>query len=156
LTLYNYVADVPTTESDPDVASFSAKCEEQFLLYKEQRGIFQRSSVITNRRELQPHRWWQLYCNHLPELQSLAVRVLSQLASASICERNWSIHGMIHDKKRARLKPSRAIDLVFIHQTIRLRDSLQDPFYNVEPLPWMDSDETESDPANNSEDDDSE
>ena len=79
-----------------------------------------------------PYKWWQLYCNHLPELQSVAVRVLSQVGAASICERNWSVHGLIHSKERYSLNPNRAIQLVFIHQSIRLLENLNDPHWKDE------------------------
>jgi len=41
---------------------------------------------------------------HVPDLQKVAVRVLSQVSSASACERNWSTFDFIHSKKRNRLK----------------------------------------------------
>lgn len=39
-----------------------------------------------------------------PELQRLAIRVLSQTTSATNCERNWSTFSYIHTKTRNRLK----------------------------------------------------
>lgn len=38
-----------------------------------------------------------------PELQRLAIRVLSQTTSATNCERNWSTFSYIHTKTRNRL-----------------------------------------------------
>jgi hypothetical protein len=142
--------------TDDRVAAFAAKCESQYTEYTEQRHpIFKRPAVEKNRRDMSPAKWWQLYCNHLPELQSVAVRVLSQVGAASICERNWSIHGMVHSKKRASLNPDRGIKLVFIHQSIRLLDSLNDPTWKDEPIPW-ESGGSDSDPALDSEDQDDE
>ncbi|RVW68799.1 hypothetical protein CK203_062229 [Vitis vinifera] len=34
--------------------------------------------------------WWFMYGNHTPTLRRLAIKVLSQTASPSTCERNWS------------------------------------------------------------------
>jgi hypothetical protein len=130
---------------DPRVAQFAATCEQQYAEFKEHRHpTFKRPAVIQNRKQLPPHKWWQLYCNHIPELQSIAIRILSQVGAASICERNWSVHGMVHNKRRSRLKTARAIKLVFAHQTIRLIDSLNDPTWKDEPMPW--ADESSSNP----------
>ncbi len=136
--------------TDPRVGEFAAKCEAQYTEFKEQRHpIFKRSAVGHNRKELPPYKWWQLYCNHLPELQSVAIRVLSQVAAASICERNWSIHGMVHSKGRYSLQPQRAIKLVFNHQSLRLMDNLKDPNWKEEPIAWLD--ESSSNPDADSE-----
>ena len=51
--------------------------------------------------------------NQCPELQNLAVRVLSQTASSSEAERNWSLFGFIQDKKRYSLKASTMEKLVY-------------------------------------------
>ena len=55
-----------------------------------------------------------------PELQRVAVRVLSQVVSSSACERNWSHYDFIHDRKRNRLTADRAKDLVFVFSNGRL------------------------------------
>jgi hypothetical protein len=48
--------------------------------------------------------WWKHYGGKLPELQKLAVRVLSQTCSSSGCERNWSVFENILSKKGNRLE----------------------------------------------------
>lgn len=53
-------------------------------------------------------------------LQKLALKLLNQPASSSCCERNWSTYSFIHSKKRNKLTPERAEDLVFIHNNLRL------------------------------------
>jgi len=40
------------------------------------------------------------YGTSAPNLQQLAIRVLSQTCSSSGCERNWSMFEHIHSKKR--------------------------------------------------------
>jgi hypothetical protein len=54
--------------------------------------------------------WWRSYGARSPNLQKLAIRILSQTCSSSGCERNWSVFEKIHAKKRNRynfeLKPS--------------------------------------------------
>jgi hypothetical protein len=50
---------------------------------------------------------------------SLAMKLLSQPASSSCCERNWSTYSFIHSVKRNALTPARAEDLVFVHSNLR-------------------------------------
>ena len=56
--------------------------------------------------------WWREYGSQTFELQHVATRVLSMVASSGSCERNWSAYDFIHTKRRNRLKASRARDLV--------------------------------------------
>jgi len=55
---------------------------------------------------------------HVPELQKVAVRTLSQVTSASACERNWSTFDLIHTKKLNRLHCKRASGLLIRVLTI--------------------------------------
>lgn len=65
--------------------------------------------------------WWENYGAGTPNLQKIAIRVLSQPCSASGCERNWSVFESIHTKKRNRLSQKRLNDLVFVRYNLRLR-----------------------------------
>jgi hypothetical protein len=51
-------------------------------------------------------------------LQSLATHILSQVASSSLAERNWSTYGFIHSMKRNRLGLQKAEDLVYAHSNL--------------------------------------
>ena len=44
-------------------------------------------------------KWWFMYGNHIPTLRKLTIKVLSQTASSSTCERNWSTFILIHMKQ---------------------------------------------------------
>ncbi len=50
----------------------------------------------------------------------MAVRVLSMVSSAGACERNWSAYDSVHSKKRNRLDPDRAADLIYVFTNMRL------------------------------------
>jgi hypothetical protein len=65
--------------------------------------------------------WWMVYGTDAPTLRRLAVRILSQTASASGCERNWSTFNLVHSKRRNRLGTERLNDLVYVHYNMRLR-----------------------------------
>lgn len=82
--------------------------------------------------------------NQCPELQNLAVRVLSQTASSSEAERNWSLFGFIQDKKRYSLKASTMEKLVYIHTNTRLMDKITAVDYEEQTVEWGDCDEAGS------------
>jgi hypothetical protein len=50
-----------------------------------------------------------------PELALVGMRVVSQVISASSCERNWSAHGHIHSEIRNSLAPATTEKLVYIY-----------------------------------------
>jgi hypothetical protein len=61
------------------------------------------------------------YGTSAPNLQHLAIRVLSQTCSSSGCERNWSMFEHIHSKKINRLEHQRLNDLVYVHCNLKLK-----------------------------------
>ncbi|GJS99369.1 hAT dimerization domain, ribonuclease H-like domain protein [Tanacetum coccineum] len=52
--------------------------------------------------------------------RTLAFRLLGQPSSSSCVERNWSTYAFIHSLRRNKLTTSRAQDLVYIHNNLRL------------------------------------
>ena len=70
-----------------------------------------------------------------PELAKLAQRVTSMTFSAGACERNWSAYDFIHSKKRNKLTPQRANDLVFVFSNLRLMAKFKQPEKFAE---WVD------------------
>ena len=65
--------------------------------------------------------WWFIYGNHTPTLRRLAIKVLSQIASSSTCERNWSAFALIHRKQRNQLAYPRLQRLVFCYCNMKLK-----------------------------------
>ncbi|MCO5576163.1 hypothetical protein L7F22_029971 [Adiantum nelumboides] len=63
-------------------------------------------------QKLSPVTWWENYGTCTPKLQRLAIRILSQVSSASACERNWSTYDFIHSLKQNRRGHKKADDLV--------------------------------------------
>lgn len=61
-----------------------------------------------------------MFGNKVPNLQNIAVRILSKPSSASGCERNWSMFEHIHSKRRNRLAMQKLNHLVFVHYNLRL------------------------------------
>nr|XP_023915151.1 uncharacterized protein LOC112026694 [Quercus suber] len=79
--------------------------------------------------------WLEQFGLGAPDLQSFAIRVLSQCCSATGCERNWSTFEYVHSKKRNRLEHKRVNDLVFVHYNLRLRErNIQRNKYALDPI----------------------
>ena len=70
------------------------------------------------------HEWWELYGAELPELQRVAMKVLSKRSSACSVERLWSLFGRVWSDARASLGPRKARDLVMTGSNIRLKNKL--------------------------------
>ncbi len=77
-----------------------------------------------------------------PKLQSVAQKVLSQISCAFACKRNWSTYDFIHNKKRNRLRPDRANDLVEVFSNLRLISKVNNIEYEEQMVAW-DSEEEE-------------
>ncbi|XP_022031050.1 uncharacterized protein LOC110931990 [Helianthus annuus] len=97
---------------------------------------FGRSSAVASRNVTQPAEWWRLFGGDYPLMQKFVVRILSQTASSSGCERNWSVFEMIHTKKRNRLEHERLNDLVFVHYNLRLQNRLKYAKRSFDPVDY--------------------
>ena len=62
-----------------------------------------------------------MYGNQTPTLRNLAIKVLSQTASSSAYERNWSTFSLLHTKQRNRLAYPRLQQLVFCYYNMKLK-----------------------------------
>jgi hypothetical protein len=93
---------------------------EQFNLYQEGKGLFGSGMAQQSATRMAPHSWWKSYGAATPQLQQLAMKLLSQPASAAAAEQSWSEYDFVHSKKRNRLKSSVASKLVYVHSNMRL------------------------------------
>ncbi|XLU24295.1 hypothetical protein S245_060361, partial [Arachis hypogaea] len=99
----------------------NTKLTSEKRIYSNAEDDFGRQSALRERSTVMPDQWWESYGTGAPNLQKLAIRVLSQTCSSSGCERNWSIFEHIHTKKRNRLEHQKLNDLVFVHYNLRLQ-----------------------------------
>ncbi|XP_059650540.1 uncharacterized protein LOC132296346 [Cornus florida] len=119
---------------DQEVSSNRSKCFKQLFsnqddlrkvyieygAFSSGSGYFNESHVIDAKLYEEPISWWANHGSSTPMLQALAFKLLSQPASSSCCERNWSTYSLIQSIKRNRLTTSRAEDLVFVYCNLRL------------------------------------
>ncbi|RVW61035.1 hypothetical protein CK203_045824 [Vitis vinifera] len=105
---------------DPTTESLGQFGNELVLFRNAKRGFGDRAA-IASRSTMVPAEWWFMYGNQTPTLRKLAIKVLSQTASSSACERNWSTFALIHTKQRNRLAYPRLEQLVFCYYNMRLK-----------------------------------
>ena len=96
------------------------KINDEYGKFSGALGFFSEPHVLKGRVHQEPLSWWANYGSETPMLQSLAMKLLSQPASSSCCERNWSSFSNIQSVKRNKLASKRTEDLVFVHNNLRL------------------------------------
>ncbi|XP_023633848.1 uncharacterized protein LOC111829321 [Capsella rubella] len=108
----------------------------------EKQIVASKTQLFQELRTYREHEWWRYFGFDAPNLQKLAIRILSQTASSSGCERNWSVFERIHTKKRNRLEHQRLNDLVFVHYNLRLQHRLKRK-RSYDPVDYESIDKTE-------------
>ena len=130
----------------PDVVARVAAAERELSIFSDKDGAFTRPAVLINAKQMEPAKWWKMYGAHLPILSGIAATVLAQVVSASAAERNWSIYGEIKSEKRLGLSHAKADKLVYIHETLHLKEKLQMAGYKAKLAQWdSDSDSDDED-----------
>jgi len=91
------------------------------------------------------------------ELQESAVQILSQTASPSEAERNWSLFGFVQNDRCRSLKSETLEKMVFVNANTKLTDRVTDVCYEEPSDGWeleQDSEyaETETDDADSTSD----
>ncbi|KAH7681554.1 Ribonuclease H-like protein [Dioscorea alata] len=141
----------PKIEFDEEVTNGLYKCIERLIpnthiqdeimnelsLYKRAEGQFGNPMAIRARNTKSP---CNFFGNSTPNLQQLAIKILSLTCSVVGCERNWSVFENIHTKKRNRLEHQRLRNLVFVkyNQRLKARYDMQDV---IDPISLNDIDD---------------
>lgn len=119
------------------------KIMDEIRVYRDKLESFGREIALSSSKKTQPDEWWKLFGHSTPNLQKLAIRILSQTSSSSGCERNWSVFERIHTKKRNRLEHQRLNDLVYVHYNLRLKNRHFYKQKNYDPVDIESIDKTE-------------
>ncbi|CAH1453656.1 unnamed protein product [Lactuca virosa] len=93
---------------------------DEYAMFSMKSGPFEDLTSISKMATMEPKNWWVNFGAQTPFLQTLAFRLLGKPSSSSCAERNWSTYAFIHSLKRNKLTTSRAQDLVYIHNNLRL------------------------------------
>ncbi|XP_050262512.1 uncharacterized protein LOC126706963 [Quercus robur] len=108
------VLDYIGTKYDGD----KEKVIKETQYFRDRIGSFDRELALSTSTTTHPDEWWKLWGADAPNLQKLAIRILSQTSASSGCERCWSLFDQIHSKRRNRLEHQRLNDLVFVHHNL--------------------------------------
>ncbi|XP_075654754.1 uncharacterized protein LOC142624913 [Castanea sativa] len=119
------------------------KLVEELRLFREREQTFGTQLAQESAKTSQPDEWWKLFGSCAPTLQNFAIRILSQTAASSGCERNWSVFEQIHSKRRNRLEHQRFNDLVYVHYNYRLKERVKRKKFNFDPIDYASIDKTE-------------
>ncbi|XP_075659224.1 uncharacterized protein LOC142629126 [Castanea sativa] len=119
------------------------KLVEELRLFREREQTFGTQLAQESAKTSQPDEWWKLFGSCAPTLQKFAIRILSQTAASSGCERNWSAFEQIHSKRRNRLEHQRLNDLVYVHYNYRLKERVKRKKFNFDPIDYASIDKTE-------------
>ncbi|XP_075663117.1 uncharacterized protein LOC142632629 [Castanea sativa] len=119
------------------------KLVEELRLFREREQTFGTQLTQESAKTSQPDEWWKLFGSCAPTLQKFAIRILSQTAASSGCERNWSAFEQIHSKRRNRLEHQRLNDLVYVHYNYRLKERVKRKKFNFDPIDYASIDKTE-------------
>jgi hypothetical protein len=113
-----------------------AKVKEEYARFSSCSEDFNDPDSIHDRWSASPMTWWTNHRQSTPLLMSLAMKLLSQPALSSCCERNWSTYSFIYSVKRNALTPERAEDLVFVHTNMRHLSRRSDAYKSGETRMW--------------------
>ncbi|CAM8881132.1 unnamed protein product [Rhodiola kirilowii] len=111
-----------------------AKLTNEMRIFKNAEGDFGRQIAIHDRNTVMPDQWWELYGCDAPNLQKLAIRILSQTCSSSGCELNWSVFEHIHSIKCNRLVHQKLNARAYVRYNFRLHQRKQSMHKKYEPI----------------------
>ncbi|XP_020415442.1 uncharacterized protein LOC18782281 [Prunus persica] len=93
----------------------------EVINFRDCRKTFRTEMAIKSRKSIPLVEWWNLHGDSAPNLQKIAMLILSQIASSSACEQNWSTFSLIHTKQRNYLAYTRLEKIVFCYYNMKLK-----------------------------------
>ncbi|KAK2392436.1 hypothetical protein QL285_065796 [Trifolium repens] len=131
--------DVLTAKVDGNKTKFLTEANR----YRQKIGEFGKQLALDSIKHMRPDMWWNTFGHEVPNVKKWAIKILSQTASSSGCERNWSVFERIHTKKRNRLEHQRLNDLVFVHYNLRLKNRVFNKNGTYDPIDYERIDDIE-------------
>ena len=95
---------------------------QEYSSYKSGDGFSSEELEIA--RKVAPLKFWECYCGHLPQLQSVALRILDLRAGTRCVESHFSVMGSVHTKSRNRLVNGKVKKLTYIVTNTRMLDEV--------------------------------
>ena len=120
-------------------ATAAATTMAELEIYTKGLELFAEPSVMAAASKMNSVSWWEMYGGSAPNLQLIAMKVLSCTPSACSCERNWSNYGFIHNKKRNKLTAVRAKKLVSVFSSLQLQKATRQQGRRPRHAEWEDT-----------------
>lgn len=109
---------VCSTLLTPSLVGVVKNLLKRLEIFRHREKEFGRQLALTSVKTTRPDEWWRIFGHDCPNLKKLAIKLLSQAASSSGCEWNWSVFERIHTKKRNRLEHDKMNDLVYVYYNL--------------------------------------
>ncbi|XP_021654733.2 uncharacterized protein LOC110645792 [Hevea brasiliensis] len=93
---------------------------EQLSSYWHLEGSLGEEDAVDCRDKMDPIAWWENFGFETPSLQTLAIKVLSQVSSVAMCQEIWQTNDVLCQETANRLGVQRAEDLLFVRNNLRL------------------------------------
>ena len=127
--------------ADADVKSYCKTANSQLTLYRTRESeASSREWVMESAEDMPAYLWWGANGADYTELQYAAQLILSQPASASICERINSEFAFVKDPRRNKLGHERSNKLVALFHNLRLIHRMKKTGYTEPAIGWNDED----------------
>lgn len=93
---------------------------EQLSSYWHLEGSLGEEDAVDCRDKMDPVAWWENFGFETPSLQTLAIKVLSQVSSIAMCQEIWQTNDILCQETANRLGVQRVEDLLFVRNNLRL------------------------------------
>eukprot|EP00253_Pinus_taeda_P014332 PITA_14332 len=104
---------------------------QEFGGFIQSTGSFLDPVAMDDRGHFHPITWWGFHGGDNIHLSTLATMLLSQVASSSSVERNWSTYGFVYSVKLNRLGATKVEDLVYVHSNLHLLSHVESEYKKI-------------------------
>lgn len=111
LTLKRYESDLEAR----------TKLRKQLSSYWKHEGRMGEEDAVQGRDKMDPVRWWESFGSEIPELQRLAIRILSQVSSAKLFYEILREKGYLYREKVQDFGVKNSEDLLFVRSNLTLQ-----------------------------------
>ncbi|KAF7823283.1 HAT, C-terminal dimerization domain containing protein [Senna tora] len=94
---------------------------EQLSSYWHLEGSLGEEDAVDCRDKMDPVSWWENFGFEIPQLQTLAIKVLSQVSSVVMCEEIWPDKGNPCQETASGLEAERRDDFLYVQNNLRLQ-----------------------------------
>lgn len=94
---------------------------EQLSSYWRPEGSLGEEDAVDCRDKMDPVAWWENFGFEIPQLQTLAIKVLSQVSSVGMCEEIWPDKANPSQETTSGLRAERRDDTLFVQNNLRLQ-----------------------------------